>query len=337
MDWLFRRHFWMVHAAGVTLCAVLFALCVNVFIGYGLSKAFVVEDSVKTVNVPLSEGAKLARDFHIANERNLFGAKRESVSPSDAKETAASGESGRWQDAVSSGLRARLAGTAVFLDPRYSLAAIEDLNGSGPAMSYSINECPQKPTSIDPLIVSIIGPSVLAPLVPCNRLMNVAVIKRIEQGRVYLYNEQEHRYEYLAMEGSAGVLPPPPPPMLMPVASGAKEYGKSVRKTGANSYEIDASDLDAALSNMAELSTQARMVPAFENGKSIGFKIFSIKPGSVYEKIGLKDGDIISKMNGYEMNDPSKLVEAYGKLRSSSQVNLEVNGKTLEYSVVSGR
>ena len=61
-----------------------------------------------------------------------------------------------------------------------------------------------------------------------------------------------------------------------------------------------------------------------EFGKANGFKLFSIKPGSIYSKIGLKNGDIVHKINGYEMNSPDKALDIYQKLRSASSISVEL-------------
>ncbi len=334
MDWLFRRHFWVVHLVFLSLCASILALCVNALIGYELAKSFAVAPTTKTKRVVQTE--KQDRDFSIVNERNLFGSKREAVVPADL-ETDTMGVSGRWEDAIPTSLRVRLVSTAVFLNPNFSLAAIVDLRQGGEVVagSYSINDCPDEKMSIDPLFVEILGPSVLMPTVPCNRFLGVGVIKRIEATRVYFFNEQERKYEYLMMdEGITPILPPVP--VFGSSVPGGNEYGKSVRKVGANSYEIDASDLDAALGNLAEISTQARMVAAFEDGKPIGFRVLSMKPGSVFEKIGLQNGDIITHVNGYELNSPDKGLELYQKMKTNSQFNIDVKKSGASSSVTYG-
>ena len=41
----------------------------------------------------------------------------------------------------------------------------------------------------------------------------------------------------------------------------------------------------------------SRLVPASKEGKFLGFKVFSITPGSLLEKVGLKNSDIITQVN----------------------------------------
>jgi general secretion pathway protein C len=43
----------------------------------------------------------------------------------------------------------------------------------------------------------------------------------------------------------------------------------------------------------------ARVVPAVKNGKPDGFKLYAIRPSSVYSKLGLTNGDTIQSINGF--------------------------------------
>jgi general secretion pathway protein C len=113
-----------------------------------------------------------------------------------------------------------------------------------------------------------------------------------------------------------GVAPVPGAPRPAPGAEG-------IRKVADNRYEIDKQTLDSALSNLNTLATQARMVPSFKNGVANGFKLFAIQPGSLYSSIGIENGDVITRINGYEINSPDKALEIYQKLRDAKNVVLE--------------
>jgi general secretion pathway protein C len=85
------------------------------------------------------------------------------------------------------------------------------------------------------------------------------------------------------------------------------------------------------------VATQARIVPSFQNGKPNGFKLFSIRPGSLYSKIGIQNGDVIQKINGYEMNDPAKAFDIYSKLKDSSAITVDIvrrgRTQTMTYNI----
>ena len=91
------------------------------------------------------------------------------------------------------------------------------------------------------------------------------------------------------------------------------------------------------MGNLSKVATQARIVPSFKNGKPNGFKLFSIKPGSLYTKIGLRNGDVVQRINGYDMDSPDKALEVYQKLQDSKSITVEIQrrGKpmTMSYTI----
>lgn len=110
-----------------------------------------------------------------------------------------------------------------------------------------------------------------------------------------------------------------------------------VNKTGENSWEIDRAVVDKVLANPAAVGRGARIVPSIKNGKPNGFKLYAIRPSSVYSKIGLKNGDTLHSVNGFDLSTPDKALEVYTKVRESSslQVTITRRGKpvTLKYSI----
>ncbi len=125
------------------------------------------------------------------------------------------------------------------------------------------------------------------------------------------------------------------------VASGGSGSNVDVKQTGANSYEVSSEDLERELKNLNKLSRDARIIPAFDKDspdKSIGFKVFAIKSGTLFEKIGLKNGDIIQSINGMPIDSPDKALEIYSKLiegTSNVKVDLTRHGQkqSLDYSI----
>ena len=47
-------------------------------------------------------------------------------------------------------------------------------------------------------------------------------------------------------------------------------------------------------------------------------------PDSLYAKIGVQNGDVIRRINGYEMNSPAKALEIYQKLRDAHRIEVEL-------------
>jgi general secretion pathway protein C len=151
-----------------------------------------------------------------------------------------------------------------------------------------------------------------------------ARIYGIEKERVLLDNGGVNEY----IDNSAA-----PPPNLgvtpMPVAGGAPQPqvsggGEGVKQLSENQYVVARSEINNALTNLSDLATKARIVPSFKNGVANGFKLFSIVPDSLYAKIGVQNGDVIRRINGYEMNSPDKALEIYQKLRDASRIEIEI-------------
>jgi general secretion pathway protein C len=133
--------------------------------------------------------------------------------------------------------------------------------------------------------------------------------------------------EYLDFEGADGGAPVASANLGYAPVPGPQRGGKAlegVRQLGDNRYEIERNVIDSTLSNLSAIATQARIVPSFKNGVANGFKLFSIQPGSLYASIGIENGDVVQRVNGYEMNSPEKALELYQRLRESSHVTIEL-------------
>lgn len=102
-------------------------------------------------------------------------------------------------------------------------------------------------------------------------------------------------------------------------------------------FSVPEAEISDALANLPRLLSEARAVPYFRNGQSIGMRLFAIRRGSLYEKLGLKNGDIIQMVNDTSVADPSQALKLFEQLKSerSIGVKLERNGelKSFNYSV----
>lgn len=97
-------------------------------------------------------------------------------------------------------------------------------------------------------------------------------------------------------------------------------------------FSVPEDELSAALANLPQLLSQARAVPYFRNGQSIGMRLFAIRSGSMYEKLGLKNGDIILSVNENSLSDPAQALKLFEQLKNerSIGVRLERNGQNMD-------
>lgn len=102
-------------------------------------------------------------------------------------------------------------------------------------------------------------------------------------------------------------------------------------------FTVPEEELSSALANLPQLLSQARAVPYFRNGQSIGMRLFAIRSGSLYEKLGLKNGDIILSVNDNSLSDPAQALKLFEQLKNERSVAVKVERNSqltdLRYSI----
>lgn len=94
--------------------------------------------------------------------------------------------------------------------------------------------------------------------------------------------------------------------------------GAPVRKV------IDRREVELAMSNLPKLLTQARAVPYMVNGTVNGFRIDFVAPASFYEKIGVQAGDVLQRVNGVDIRDPTTMLSLLQQLKNERVVKLDM-------------
>lgn len=161
----------------------------------------------------------------------------------------------------------------------------------------------------------------------------------------YIDFENNGRTERLVLLGATPPTPSSPtpevPPPALASAEGVDEMQQSIdngiKKIDDNNYEIDKSLVEKVLLNPMAVAKGARVVPSMKNGKPDGFKLYAIRPSSAFAKLGLANGDTLQSINGFELTSADKALEVYTKLREATSLEVEVTrrGKpvTLKYSI----
>jgi len=87
---------------------------------------------------------------------------------------------------------------------------------------------------------------------------------------------------------------------------------------------ISRKEINRQTRNFSQLLSQARVVPHFSQGKADGFVISDIVPRSLFQKIGLRNGDIIRKVNQTVISSAAQAMQLYQSLQQASEIQLEV-------------
>jgi general secretion pathway protein C len=123
------------------------------------------------------------------------------------------------------------------------------------------------------------------------------------------------------------LLTPMTPPAALPAnqpPSGAAHTGTAVASTGAGSYVIDQRALTAALDNPAQAMSDARLLPSQKDGKVEGFKASEVKPNGVFSMIGIKNGDVLLRLNDFPMDSPDKALQSFIALKGQNRLKLDI-------------
>ncbi len=161
----------------------------------------------------------------------------------------------------------------------------------------------------------------------------------------YMYvdftNTASSRKERISITGEA----PPPPTVATvenppPTGDGddlTAAIDQGIKKIDETTFEIDRSLVEKVLANPMAVAKGARVMPSSKNGEPNGFKLYAVRPSSVYAKLGFANGDTLHAINGMELNSMDKAMEVYSKVRDaqSLQVNVTRRGKpvTLNYTI----
>jgi general secretion pathway protein C len=107
-----------------------------------------------------------------------------------------------------------------------------------------------------------------------------------------------------------------------------------IRRIGRNHFVVYRKAVESDLQNLRQLLTQIRASPNLEDGKTEGFRLSAIQPDSLFSEMGLQDGDIVSTVNGQDLNDPTQTLLLLNSLRDQSSIAVTIQrlGQPVQYN-----
>ena len=116
-----------------------------------------------------------------------------------------------------------------------------------------------------------------------------------------------------------------------------QELDDGIEKVSDTKFNIQRSLVDKALANQGSLMKAARVIPHDENGRVVGVKLYGIRRTSLLGRLGVRNGDMLRTINGFDMTSPDTALEAYSVLRSADKLTLAVKRQnkemTIEYNI----
>lgn len=161
-----------------------------------------------------------------------------------------------------------------------------------------------------------------------------AVVKLILREKVVL--RVDDRDEILAMEeinsSKRGRLSPRSPRASSPASSPrlpVSSYRRKIRLRG--------DQIEKAMENLGQLMQQANLRPHMVDGRPAGISITGIKPNAIFRKMRLRNGDVITGLNGSSIESVEDAMKVVEQLSSGSNIQLQIKRRgreqTLDYSI----
>ena len=113
------------------------------------------------------------------------------------------------------------------------------------------------------------------------------------------------------------------------LAAGASMGGSAINKTISRQDVVN-----MMKGNASSIYKGASFGPDLKDGKITGYKIHRVKPNHLFFKLGARSGDVVRRVNGFELNDTERMFELWKSIKTAPSVNLQLerNGKLHTYN-----
>jgi S1-C subfamily serine protease len=109
-----------------------------------------------------------------------------------------------------------------------------------------------------------------------------------------------------------------------PLAPAPDPLVSTVKVIDETHLEVPRSTVDAVMADPGAYVRGARVVPAMQNGHFNGFKMYAIRPSSLWAAIHLQNGDTIVSINGEDLSIPSQSLAVVQRVKSAKQFVIDM-------------
>ena len=116
-------------------------------------------------------------------------------------------------------------------------------------------------------------------------------------------------------------------------AAGDKPEEGGISQDGGKTV-VEQSVIDGAMGDLAALSSQVRVVPhKGSDGAIDGYRLSAIRKGSLFEKLGIKNGDIVHAVNGQALTSSDGALQVYSSLKSERSFTFDITRRNQRQSL----
>lgn len=135
---------------------------------------------------------------------------------------------------------------------------------------------------------------------------------------------QKESVEILSGGKRIKLLTPTAPAGAQPPAAVQPQAGAGAVQTGAGSFVVDQRVLNAALENLGQAMTDARLLPSTKDGKVEGFRVSEVKPTGIFATIGIRNGDVLLRINDLPVDSPERAIQSLASLKGQNRIKLDL-------------
>ncbi|HHO54651.1 MAG TPA: hypothetical protein ENK18_28185 [Deltaproteobacteria bacterium] len=92
-----------------------------------------------------------------------------------------------------------------------------------------------------------------------------------------------------------------------------------MEQTGENEFSLSRATLDKTIGSLNGLSRMGSVIPYMEDGAFSGFKLSMVRRSGIAGKLGLQSGDILTTVNGSELDSPEAATEAFSSIKGADR------------------
>jgi len=107
-------------------------------------------------------------------------------------------------------------------------------------------------------------------------------------------------------------------------ASARPAVGQGSRAPRSQRITLRRTQIDEALQDVNQLLSDVSIRPHFQDGQPDGLMLSRVKPNSIFMRMGLRNGDVISGVNGQNLQTVDDAMSFYEKLKESDEVTVQL-------------
>ena len=155
-----------------------------------------------------------------------------------------------------------------------------------------------------------------------------AIVKMIRRAKVVL--QVDGRDEVLAMEEIK--------------QGGSRKVSRSRPTRSASQSDVRTqhvsmrrSMINEAINDVTKLMTQVKIQPHMKEGQPDGLAISNIKPNSIFRRMGLRNGDVLKKVEGQDIRTVDDALRLYDSMKNADSVSVEIERRgslrSIDYTI----